>query len=434
MAKIVFIGGGSTNFVREVVVDMFSYPQLRSSVIGLMDVDAERLERSRKIIQKIIDELKIDARVETSTDRRKAIEGADYIIVTIMVGGAKHYHSDVAIPEKFGVLQAVSDTGGPGGVFRAIRTLPVLEGLVRDVKAVCPKAWILNYANPMAMNCWAINSCGHDRVVGLCHSIQGMYRTIAKWLKIPAEEVDYTAAGINHINFYLTLERRGQDLYPALREAAERIIKEEPEERVRFEQLEYLGHFAAEAPPHQSEYYPWFRKNQALVDYYGVETYYTYKVDTAYSKFKWDEIDKQLAGVVPIHYGRSIEYGARIIYAMETGDAEVFYGNVRNRGLIENLPAEAIVEVPCVADHNGIFPARMGRIPPQLAAVMTPHIHVHEMAVTGVLTKNRRLIHQAVAADPLTGAVLTLPKIREMVDALFVENAEYIVNWPGAAK
>ncbi len=429
MAKIVFVGAGSSKFVREVVVDLVSFPELRRSHICLMDIDQERLERSEKIVRKIIGDLKIDARLEATTDQRRALDGANYVLITIMVGGFKHYKSDVAIPEKYGVTQAVSDTSGPGGVFRIVRTSPVLEKIVRDLRELSPQAWILNYANPMSMNCWTLDLCGHPRTVGLCHSIQGMYPQIAQWLNVPAAEIKYAAAGINHVNFYLKLEHGKENLYPRLAAAAERIIREYPAERVRFELLEYLGYYPAEGPYHQSEYYSWFRKNQAAADHYAVETYWGYKVDWEYYRHKTAQIERQIAGAEPIQYDRSLEYGARIIHAMESDEAEIFYGNVRNRGLIENLPAEAIVEVPCVADRNGIFPCRMGRIPTQLAAVMSPHIHLHELAVQGVLRKDRRMILQAIQTDPLTGTVLALPKIREMVNELFEENALYTRDW-----
>ncbi len=429
MAKIAFIGAGSSKFVREVVVDLFSFPELRGSHIALMDIDGERLGRSEKIVRKIISDLKISARVEATTDQRRALAGANYVFITIMVGGFKHYRSDIAIPEKYGVTQAVSDTTGPGGVFRTVRTSPVLRKIAADLKELSPHAWLLNYANPMSMNCWTLSLCGHDRAVGLCHSIQGMYREIGRWLNVPADEMTYTAAGINHVNFYLTLQHGSENLYPRLAAEAPRLIKEHPVERVRFELLEYLGYFPAEGPYHQSEYYPWFRKNQAAVEHYAVETYWGYNFDLQYAQQKTAEIEKQIADAAPIRYDRSLEYGARIIHALESGEAESFYGNVPNRGLIENLPAEAIVEVPCVADRNGIFPCRMGRIPPQLAAVMSPHIHLHELAVNGVMRKDRRMIHQAVQADPLTGAILTLPKIREMVDELFGENTDSTRDW-----
>lgn len=427
--KIVFIGAGSSKFVREVVVDLLSYPHLQGSHIALMDIDAQRLERSEKLVQRIIGELKVPATVSSTTNQREAVRDAGYVIITIMVGGFEAYHRDVAIPAKYGVLQTVSDTTGPGGVFRTIRTAPVLRRIAADVLELAPEAWVINYANPMSMNVLSLTRAGLTQVVGLCHSIQGLHRSMGRWLGIPQEEIKYTAGGINHINFFLTVTHNGEDLYPRLLAERERIVKESPAESVRFDLLEYLGHFTPEGPMHQSEYYAWFRKDEKTAEATGTPTFHGYHVDFNGNERRDVEIAAQIAGEKPISYGRSIEYGAQIVQALEGGPAETFYGNVPNRGLIENLPDDGIVEVPCSADHNGIFASRVGRIPTQLAAVMRPHMALHDLAVTGTFEKNRRLIYQAVQADPLTGAILTLPKIRAMVDEMFAANGEYLSDW-----
>jgi alpha-galactosidase len=425
MKKITFIGGGSAKFVREVAVDLFSFPELQDIHLTLMDIDAERANRSRRLIEKMISERKLPATATATTDRRAALEGADYVIVTVMVGGLEHYQSDVAIPAKYGVFQTVSDTIGPGGVFRTVRTAPVLRKIVQDLKEVAPHACVLNYANPMAMNCWTFRECGWSNVVGLCHSIQHTYRAIGRWLDIPHVEIVYTAGGINHIDFYLKLEHKGEDLYPRLKAAAARIVAEQPQERARFELLEYLGHFPAEGPYHQTEYYPWFAKSDEAVKHYATPAYWGYNVDSQGFHNRTIEVEEQIAGTRPIRYERSLEYGAWIIHSLEANVLRSFYGNVPNDGLIPNLPAEAIVEVPCFVDSNGIVAGKVGPIPPQLAAVMAPHIAVHGMAVQGTLTGDEKLIRQAIQADPLTAAVLTLPRINEMVDELFEENRDY---------
>ena len=429
MSKIVFIGGGSSKFVREVVVDLFSFEALQSSEIVLMDIHEERLRRSERLVQKIISDRGLPATVSATTDQRRALDGADYVIVTVMVGGFEHYASDTAIPCKYGVWPTVGDTIGPGGVFRTVRTAPVLKKLVEDLQQVAPCAWLLNYANPMAMNLWAIRDCGYTRAVGLCHSIQSTYRTVARWLGIPHEEVTYTAAGINHVNFYLTLEHQGRDLYPDLQAASERIIAQGPQTRVWFDLLEALGHIPAEGPAHQLEYYPWFRKTQAQVEHYAVETGWGYRLDMRLAQERIAEVEAQVAGRMPVSYECSREYGAGIIHALETEAVFSFYGNVPNHGLIENLPPQAIVEVPCLANKHGLFPCRMGRIPAPLAAVMAPHIAIHEMAVSGTFRKERRLIQQAIQGDPLTAAVLTLAQIRDLVDELFEANRDYTAEW-----
>lgn len=427
--KITFIGGGSAKFVREVVVDLFSYPHLQNSHIVLMDIDLERVERSERLVRKIISEMKIPAAVSSTTQQREAIEGADYLIITVMVGGYDAYQRDVAIPLKYGVSQVVSDTTGIGGVFRTIRTAPVLKALAEDVLAYAPNAWVINYANPMSMNVLTLTRSGLKRVVGLCHSIQHLYHQFARWLEIPREEINYTAGGINHINFYLTVTHRGESLYPRIMAEKQRILKEQPAEVVRFDLLEYLGYFPAEGPFHQSEYYAWFRKNEEQIKRTHAEAFWGYKIDSAGFKNRTVEIEDQIAGRKTISYERSLEYGAQIVQALEGGAVETFYGNVPNRGLIENLPSDAIVEVPCVVNRNGIVAGRVGTIPTQLAAVMRPHTALHDLAVTATLEKDRCRIYQAVQSDPLTSAVLTLPEIRNMVDEMFSANKEYVVNW-----
>ncbi len=427
--KITFIGGGSAKFVSELVKDIFTYDALKSAHICLMDIDVERLARAKRIVQKLIADMRLAATVETTQDQRHAVRGSDYVVVTIMVGGFKHYKSDAEIPMQYGVLPTVGDTIGPGGVFRLVRTAPVLLELARNLAELAPDAWVLNYSNPMAMNTWTLLKAGHERTVGLCHSIQGMYRIIADWLGIPADEVRYTAAGINHINYYLTLEHKGRDLYPDLLAAEERILAKHPNEKVRFELLRYLGHWPAEGTEHQSEYYPWFRKDQAHADRYNSETMWGYNFDSKLNGWLLQSVEDQISGKKPICYDRGHEYGSGIINALASNETYSIYGNVRNDGMIDNLPNGSVVEVPCLVDGNGIFPCRMGRIPTKLAAVMTPHIHVHEMAVEGVTRKDRGLIREAIQADPLTAAICTLPQIDKMVDQLFTENAAYVQDW-----
>jgi len=429
MPKLTLIGAGSSKFVRELAVDFFSIERLRGLHFCLMDIDAARAARSRRLLQKIIDDRKLPATVEATTDQRRALAGADYVIITIMVGGFDRYHADVAIPAKYGILQTVSDTIGPGGVMRTLRTAPVMRSIAHDLAEVAPRAWVLNYANPMAMNVWSLLDSGHQRSVGLCHSIQYARMHIAHWLGIKWQDIVYRAGGINHVDFYLQLELNGEDLYPRLREAGPRIVKEHPDERVRFELLEHLGHFPAEGPAHQLEYYGYFHKNEQLAKHYAVGAYWGYNVDFQHFQTRAAEIEDQIAGRKPITDEPSVEYGAHIIHALEGGPAFPFYGNVRNQGLIENLPPQAVVEVPCMADRNGIVPGRVGRVPPQLAAVMSPHVAVHELAVTGVLTRNRRMLYHAIAADPLTHAVLTLPQIRQLTDELLADNSAYLAGW-----
>ncbi len=431
MRKIAFIGGGSAKFIRELLVDLFSFEDLRESLISLMDIDAERLALSKKLLEKMIAETGYPTRVETTASQREALKDANFVIISIMVGGYGCYKNDVEIPRKYGILQTVSDTTGPGGIMRILRTAPVLKKLAEDAQELCPKAWILNYANPMTMNTKVLHRAGHKRSVGLCHSIQGsMGWYLGSWLGVKPEEIDYFAAGINHRNFYLKLEHKGRDLYPDLKAAEERIVREKPIEKPRFELMKYLGYFPAEGPIHQAEYYPWFLKDEKTAEHYGADVGGGYRIDSANFKNKSEEIKSQIAGEKPISYGRSCEFGARIVHSIESGEELRIYGNVPNeRLLISNLPSDAIVEVPCLVDRNGITPCAVGAVPPQLAAVMTPHTYLDEMAVSGVLEKDRTLLRLALQADPLTSAILTLPKIESMLNELLEANKSYLQGW-----
>lgn len=426
--KVAFIGAGSAKFVARLVVDMFSFEALRDAHVCLMDINPERLDRSLRLIRKVIGDLGIPATVSATTDQREAVAGADYVMVTIMVGGFKHYESDGLIPLKYGVRPTVGDTVGPGAVMRIIRTGPVLYELAKNVHKLAPDAWIFNYSNPLAMVTWTLLD-GHDKCVGLCHSIQSAYKQIAEFLDIPAEEVRYTAGGINHIDFYITLTHRGQDIYPRLLAKKDEILAKHPELRVKFELLEAIGGWPAEGEQHQNEYYPWFNKSPEMAAEYGAEIMWGYHVNKKGNSERDHLIEEQIAGRSPIDYRTSHEFGAWMIDSIQTDTPRVVYGNVRNAGVIENLPVQAVVEVPCLVDGRGVQPCRIGRIPMAQAAVMAPHCALHEMAVEAVKRRDPVLIHQAVQADPLSAAVLTLSEIRRMTDELLQENVEYLKDW-----
>lgn len=428
MAKVTFIGGGSSKFIHALTRDLFTFPETQDIEIALMDIDPDRVAMTEALVQKMIDELKIPAKVAAGTNRREMLEGADYVIITIMVGRFACYKNDVEIPAKYGVYQAVSDTIGPGGVFRLMRTMPVLHGLIEDIRAVAPNAWVLNYSNPMAMNVWGMLETGYERVVGLCHSIQGQYKKMFKVLDIPVNEIKYEAAGINHLTCYLKLEHNGRDIYPDLLAGREKILEQYPHMKSSFDILDYFGYFPAEGGHHQTEYYPYFRKNEKLIEEYGAMTGWGYKVDLEGAENMAVKIPAMTRGEEPIKYERGNEFGAYIIHSIETGEPRLFHGNVRNQGLIENHPPQAVVEVPCHVDENGFKPCRVGRIPEQLAAWQGQHIAVHEMAVKGWYQRDRKMIERAIMLDPLTSAMCTLPQIREMVREMFEANREYI-DW-----
>ncbi len=424
--RIVIIGAGSATFTRSVVADILTYPALQDAHLVLMDVDAGALDRAARLVRRMVQDRGLPATVDATLDRRAALTGADFVLLTFMIGGWRAYRADIDIPAAYGVLQSVGDTIGPGGVMRLLRNAPVLTALARDLAELAPDAWVLNYVNPMAMSTWMLLDAGHARTVGLCHSVQTMYRSIAGWLGLPADEIRYRAGGINHVDFYLSLTHHGRDLYPDFLAARAKVCAGAPHMRILFDLVEYLGYVPAEGPSHQVEYYPWFRKNEAMVQEYAIRTGGAYARDAAAEEARSLEIEEQIAGRKPLPVKRSSEYAARIIHAVVTGNPEIVYGNVRNDGLIDNLPAEAVVEVPCLVDAGGVQPCRVGRLPAPLAAVMRPHVSVHELAVEGVLSRDRRRLEQAIACDPLTGAMLTWPQIRAMTGELLAANADFI--------
>lgn len=430
MPKIVFIGGGSSKFVRELAVDFFHYDELKSAEIVLMDIDQERLGVSCRLVERIIREMNVPATCRGTTDRREALAGADYVIITFMVGGFDKYRSDVDIPAKYGVFQTISDSTGPGALMRIVRTAPVLQAVAQELRELAPEAWVLNYANPMAMNTLTLLRSGHRKSIGLCHSIQGcLLWNIKKWLGISPDEIDVVAGGINHINFYLSIKHKGRDLYEILQENRERIIKEYPAEQLRFTLLDKLGYFPAEGPQHQAEYYSWFMKDIPTGETFGAQFRAGYQNDSRNAEKRKQESLDILDGKMELALTRSHEYAAGIIHSFETGSALEIYGNVSNTGLITNLPPESIVEVPCLVGKDVIKPCYVGKLPPQLAAVMTPHCFLYELAVDAVMKRDKTLLLKALQIDPLTSAVLTLPQIEAMLNEMCDANSEYMTDW-----
>ena len=430
MARIVFIGGGSSKFVRELAVDFFLYNELKDSEIVLMDIDRERLEVSRKLVEKIIREMNVPAKCIATSNRREALRGADYVIITIMVGGFEMYKLDVDIPAKHGVYQTISDSTGPGALMRIVRTAPVLFGIAEELKELAPDAWVMNYANPMAMNTLTLQRAGHRKSVGLCHSIQGCLKwNFERWFGISPDDMDVTAGGINHINFYLSLKYKGKDFYPQLIASEEQVTKQYPGEKLRFELMRRLGYFPAEGPFHQAEYYPWFMKDLETGEQTGAIFGKGYSDDSKYAEVKRQEALDIVSGKKELSLTKSCEYAAGIIHSLETGEVMEIYGNVLNTGLITNLPPDSVVEVPCLIGKDSIKPCYVGKIPTQLAAVMAPHSYLCELAVDAVLQKDKSLLLKALQADPLTAAVLTLPQIEALFNDLCAANKEYMTDW-----
>ncbi len=454
MPKIAIIGAGGVVFPLRLIGDILSLPELRESTLSLMDVDARRNERTAAAARELVAHYNFPTRIEATTDRRQALDGASYVIVTFQVGGLDAYRLDVEIPRKYGIDQPVGDTLGPGGVFRFLRSAPAYTAIAADMRELCPNALLINYANPMAMNCWLLSRLGIN-TVGLCHSVQGTSHMLARQLGVPYEEVRYLAAGINHQAWFLKFRRGDEDLYPRLRDvmqlrhlprrdtaglaadfgdhsAPDRgdSVYEGGQERVRTELMAAFGYFHTESSHHASEYVPYFRKNADTIAEFITSRWDYYQVCSAHDEAGSTEdlLARLKAALRP-----SVEYGATIIHSIETGQPRVIYGNVDNRHLIPNLPEGCCVEVPCLVDGNGLQPTVVGPLPPQCAALNRSNINVQQLAVEAVLAENVEHIYHAVMLDPLTAAQLTLSRIRAMVDELRAAEAAWLPSFAAPA-
>jgi alpha-galactosidase len=432
MPKIAFIGAGSTVFTRELLADLFSFPELRAASIALHDIDAERLETSAIVARHVAAKWDAHPSIEATLDRREALDGADYAICMIQVAGYEPGTMiDFEVPKTYGLRQTIADTLGIGGIMRGLRTIPVLLDICRDMEALCPQALLLNYVNPMAVNCWAIARASAIRTVGLCHSVPLTAAQLAQDMGLDVAEIDYLAAGINHMAFYLRLERDGEDLYPRLREviAAGRIPDHN---RVRYEMLQRLGYFVTESSEHFSEYVPWFIKRDRpdLIERYNIpldEYIRRCEAQIVFWNFVRDEL---VAGnEMPFERQRSVEFAPQIIHSMETGTPRTVYGNVPNHGLISNLPPDCIVEVPCLVDGNDVQPTQIGALPPQLAALIQTNVNVQALTVEAALTGRREHIYHAAMLDPHTAAELDLDQIWALVDDLIAAHGEWLPEY-----
>jgi alpha-galactosidase len=439
MPKIAIVGAGSAGFTRILCNDILLAPALQESTISLMDIDPFRLKQARELVQFIVDQHGLKARVEATTDRREAVKDAGYVITTFQQGGLTAYELDIDIPRKYGVEQCVGDTLGPGGVFRALRTIPVLLDLCRDMDDLAPDALLINYVNPMAANCWAVAEGAGRPHVGLCHSVQGTSEMLASWLGVPYETVNYRCAGINHQAFFLELRAGMEDLYPRLWQVIEQpeIYAKEP---VRIDLMKAFGYFVTESSGHASEYVPYFRKNEKMVNEELAprfknphDEWFDFGRTGGYLRrcqkravLQDGEHEEILAGKRNLSQTRSHEYGSMIIEAMETNKPVRINGNVPNWGLIDNLPEGCCVEVPCLVDGSGVQPVAVGPIPSQLAALNRTNINVQEMVVEASLTCDPEAVFQAVLLDPLTGAVCTIPQVRAMVNEMLEAQAGWL--------
>ena len=433
MAKVAIIGAGSIVFCKTLVLDILATPGLQDTEFALMAPSTRRTPYVEAFVKRVIEANDLPATVRITTDRREAVRGADTVIATFQVGGLQAFEVDYTIPLKYGVDQCIGDTLGPGGVFRALRSIPVMMDLARDMEELCPGAHLLNYVNPMAPVCWAL---GRTQVpfVGLCHGVQTTMDLIAGYTDLPKDEIDFLCAGINHMAWFLKLEHEGRDLYPLLRERFE-----QPEyyvnEKVRGEVFRHFGYMMTESTGHLSEYLPYFRKNQRALDLYCDEPAFGGESGAAlkfsqYVAGKYSD-EQILTGSSVDLPSRSIEYGSYIIEALETGRTFKLNGNVINGGMITNLPLDCCAEGPIYVDRTGLHKTIVGDLPLQCAALNLSNVNVQRLAVEAALSGDPEHVVHACALDPLTGATLTLAEIRAMVGEMLAAEKAWLPQFEG---
>lgn len=441
MAKIVFIGAGSWGFTRNILRDVLSFESMSGATIGLVDIHEGRLEMAEKACRKIIEYGGYKATVETSTNRRELLKDADAVLVTILNGDTSVWQHDILVPKKYGVDICVGDTRGVAGVFRGLRTIPVMLDICKDMEELCPNAIMLNYTNPMAILCHAMQRQTNLNVTGLCHSVQGTAKMLAKWADVPFEELDYTCAGLNHLSWYTKLEHKGKDIYPILKSKVNEVEDIYKEEIVRNEMFKAFGYYVTESSGHNSEYSWWFRKHPELIEEYckdgtgwnpGEYAYilneYRKRENDWKDEFEkwinnpdWDDPEKKEELL-----GKSCEYAASIINAYLGGDSFKFNGNVENSDLITNLPNGCCVEVPVLATRNSLEPIHVGELPLSVLPLTALTAITEQMTVEASMTGDPELVYQAIAHDPLTAAVCSLKQIKDMVNELFEINKDYL--------
>lgn len=429
MSKVAIIGAGSLVFTKQFLNDMFCTPCMSGTTYALMGPTMWKLEKMKQYADQIMEKNHIDGRIYCTTDRRDALKDADFVVLTFLIGGNEAYKYDIEIPLKYGVDQCIGDSLGPGGVFRILRTAPVLMDIAKDIEELCPSAYVLNYVNPMGAVCNVLNRSGNLKVVGLCHGVQTTLDLISGYTGVPKEEIDYVNAGINHMDWFLKLEHHGKDLYPVLKENMEK-----PEyfknEKVRGELMRHCGYFMTESSGHLSEYIPWFRSSKEALDRYCDEPMFGGETGAAL-KFNMMVAEKfKNTDVFSIESGelepRSKEYCSYIMEAIITGVPFKFSGNVQNQGYIRNLPQDGTVEVPVYADREGLHPCVIGELPAHLAAMNLSNLTVQDLAARAAMEGDAEMAFWAIAVDPLTSAKVTLNECRNMVQELFEAEAKWL--------
>jgi len=417
MTTITFLGAGSVVFTRELLGDILGFPELAGVRVVLHDIDPERLDTADALARSIADQLGVRPEVVVSADRRRALEGADFVVNSIQVGMHEATVRDLEIPASYGLRQTIADTIGVGGIFRGLRTFPVLEGIARDMLEICPDAWLLNYTNPMAMNVAYLAAVAPTlKVVGLCHSVYWTVRGLCEVIGVPFDEVSYSSAGVNHQAWVLRWERDGQSLYPLL----DARIAADPElrRRVRVDMYRRFGFYPTETSEHSSEYVPWYLHHDAEIERLRIPV-------GAYLQMSADNVATYETTKADLAAGREIaiesettEYAPQVIHSIVTGTKRTIFGNVRNTGLITNLPQDYAVEVPCAVDELGVHPMHVGALPPALAALNRAFVAPGELAVQAALTGDPKLVRNAAMLDPNTAATLTVDQIWALCNEL----------------
>ncbi|ADO49517.1 glycoside hydrolase family 4 [[Enterobacter] lignolyticus SCF1] len=443
--KITFIGAGSTIFVKNILGDVFQRPALKTAHIALMDIDPVRLEESHIVVRKLMESADATGSITCHSSRKEALRDADFVVVAFQIGGYEPCTvTDFEVCKRHGLEQTIADTLGPGGIMRALRTIPHLWQICEDMTEVCPNATMLNYVNPMAMNTWAMYArYPQIKQVGLCHSVQGTAEELARDLDISADTLRYRCAGINHMAFYLSLEKKGENgeytsIYPDLLRAYENGHAPKPNSHsnsrcqniIRYEMFKKLGYFVTESSEHFAEYTPWFIKpgREDLINRYKVPLD-EYPKRCVEQLANWRNELEAYKTAERIEIKPSREYASTIMNAIWTGEPSVIYGNVRNEGLIDNLPQGCCVEVPCLVDSNGLQPTKIGALPSHLAALMQTNINVQTLLTEAMLTENRERVYHAALLDPHTAAVLSIEEIYTLMDDLIAAHGDWLPEW-----
>lgn len=439
MVKIAMVGAGSVEFCKKLVNDILFFESLKDAHIALMDIDAGRLKTTQEVMENMREQHNLACTFSATTDRREALKDADFAVSMIMAGGLEAYETDIFIPLRYGVDQCVGDTINPGGIFRGLRHVPALVEIMRDVEEVCPDVLFMNYANPMAICSWAIEkSFPHIEFVGLCHGVQHTTELLCLWLGVDQKDCEVLTAGINHMAWFLRFENKGEDLYPRI---WDKLDKGSPImfEHYRFEVMKATGYFMTESPGHLSEYLPYFRNRQDLMELFSGpvmagDTAGFFKYTKAMAEYDDQNMAAMASGEVPVPYSagkKSEEYCADIMNARLTGVPFRFAGNVLNKGFITNLPCDCCVEIPVFADHTGLHPTYVGDLPKVCAALCRSNTSVQELAVDAALNGDYEAAYHACLLDPLTAAVLAPHEIRNMVDEMLEAQKQWLPQFKG---